>query len=132
MNEGMMMNSASQVETMLDTSIEDDPVLDESDGFPPVPTWNDDGDGDDPRCDWGDNVCELDPEYYIVYLCGDPDCRESHVFHYCKRHYLLRLGKTLRSLKRHADEYREYARNADERRAITLRFVSDFGRMPQA
>lgn len=123
------MNTSPYAETMVNTMIREEIETDEGDGFPPMRIWDDDG-GDDGRCcDWNDNVCLETPEYYTVNLCGDPTCREFHVDYYCKRHYLLRLGMILRALKRCASQYDDYASNADQRRSITLGYITEFGRL---
>lgn len=103
------------------------PETEQNDGFPPIDFPEDNG-GNHATCDWNDTVCVNVPEYYIRYVCDDPCCKERHICHYCKRHYLLRLGMTMHALRQHADEYRS-ARSSEERRVMTLRVITDFGRI---
>lgn len=99
----------------------------QDDDLPPI-AFQEDGDGSHADCDWNDSVCTNISEYYVLYACDDPSCRERHVYHYCKRHYLLRLGMTMHALRQHADEY-DSAKSAEERRVMTLRTIADFGRI---
>lgn len=97
-----------------------------------LPPINDDGGGDGRLgCDWDEDFCPEEAHYFITVYCADPSCDKAHTKNYCKRHYLIRLGRTLRYVRQCPAN--DPSVPPEDRKIHVLRdHIADFGALSEA